>query len=104
MLDDLLVIHGDLTKRFGAPVDEEMIWRDAREKNKPGSWGWAVFRSELIMRSMWQADNTAVETYLGAPTKYKTILSVTYEHLPTKLKQLELTKENQIKDNFSILP
>lgn len=85
MIRDLLTIQTDLNKRFGKPVVEEMQWLDKRNLNYPDSWGWSVFRGELIMTSQWQDGETDVATYLGAKTKYKPILSVTYTHRPTKM-------------------
>lgn len=83
-LDDLLTIQTDLNNRFGAPVVEEMKWIKEREKDYPESWGWAIFRGELLMTSIWRNSKTEATTYLGATEKFKPILSVTYEHLPTK--------------------
>lgn len=83
---DILTIHTDLNKRFGEPVDEQMIWRDAREKNFPDSWGWAIFRQELTMITTWREGDTMVTAHVGAKEKYKPTMRVTYTHLPTKLK------------------
>lgn len=85
MIKDLLTIHTDLNKRFGAPKTEEMQWIDKRNLNYPESWGWSVFRGELIMTSQWQDGETDVRTYLGAKTKYKPTMNVTYTHRPTKM-------------------
>jgi hypothetical protein len=96
-LDDLLTIQADLNARFGIPVAQEMKWVDKREMNYPDSWGWAIFRSELFMTSIWRDEYTEVTAYLGAKEKYKPILSVTYEDLPTKLKQEQLKQDNLLK-------
>ena len=96
-LDDLLTIQADLNARFGKPVVEEMKWLNKRELNYPASWGWAIFRGEMIMTSVWRNKDTEVTTYLGAKEKYSPILSVTYEHLPTKLKQEQAKQDNLLK-------
>lgn len=97
MIRDLLIIHDDLNARFGKPVIEDMQWFDKRNLNYPDSWGWSVFRGELIMTTVWREGNTEVTTYLGAKTKYEPIMSVTYEHLPTKNKLLNKTQDMDLK-------
>lgn len=99
MIGDLLTVQTDLNARFGAPKVEEMKWLNKRNLNYPDSWGWSVFRSELIMTSLWQEGDTDVSTYLGAKTKYKPEMIVTYVHRPTKL---ALKKEDQ--NNLLNLP
>jgi hypothetical protein len=96
-LEDLLTIQTDLNIRFGKPVSEEMKWVDKREMNYPDSWGWAIFRGELFMTSVWRNKETEVTSYLGAKEKYKPILSVTYEQLSTKLEQEQLKRNNLLK-------
>ena len=92
-LDDLMTVQADLNDRFGAPFIEDMKWLNEREKNYPESWGWAVFRGEMIMTSIWRNDKTQVTTYIGATEKFQTVLSVTYEHLPTKLSLEKIRRE-----------
>lgn len=83
-IDDLLSIQEKITQKFGAPTEENFQWFDKSQINDFYGWGWAVYRAELVMTSVWQKGNTEVQTYLGAKEKFLPNLIVTYTHIPTK--------------------
>ena len=77
-IEDLLTIQEDLTKRYGKPVEEEFLWKKKTEQNYPESWGWAVYRGELLINILWQNKETNVYAYLGAPKPYDPKFHITY--------------------------
>ena len=80
-------MHEDLNRRFGKPAHEEMKWYDDLEKHWPKNWGWAIYRKELLMRTMWRTVDTQVETLLYSPKRYEPQLSITYQQIETKLQK-----------------
>lgn len=81
---DLLTIQEDLNKRFGAPVSEDFRWLKTTDRDWPESWGWAVYRAELLITNKWQDAETDVTSYLGATKLFEPKLTVTYENREIK--------------------
>lgn len=106
-IDDLVKMKRDLDKRFGETIDQQLIWRDEREKDFPDMWGWAVLSGDLQLIMKWQSENTLVTLYCGLPVLNKRgrkgkspLLFVTYED--RKAKQVKDTNDN--KKSIEIVP
>lgn len=77
-IEDLLTVQEDLTERYGKPVQEDFLWKKKTEQDYPESWGWAVYRGELIVNILWQNEETKVYAYLGASKPSEPKFHITY--------------------------
>ena len=86
-IDDLLLLQQKFTERFGEPTLEEFIWKKPYEKNFPEYWGWAVFRSELDIRILWQTKTGNFSIMLDSAALFEPELIMTFESLEGAQKQ-----------------
>ena len=77
-IDDLLTIEASLVDKFGAPTHREFIWRDDREKNYPARWGWAVFRGNLDIQSVWETPHSLIILKLNGRNSYNPELALIF--------------------------
>ncbi len=96
-MEDLVKMKRDLDKRFGEPEEENFEWKKDTDKKFPESWGWAVYRGELLITLKWQSATTFVSAYLGASKPYYPVLSVTYEDAKAKKAKMERKAAEDIK-------
>lgn len=96
LIDDLAKIQESISKRFGSPIKEDLLWKNKAEQAYPASWGWAVYRSELYFNTVWQTKDTKVTAFLGAKELYNPEMSVTYQ----KIEIIPQTAPDTEEDNF----
>lgn len=97
-IDMMLSIKEQISEEYGEPIEENFIWSDNREKYYPQFWGWAVYRGELSIETIWQDDNTVVTAKLWSPKQYHPQISVTYENRLTheRLEQDEIRVDDDL--------
>ena len=100
-LDDLMQMKRDLVQRFGEPIDEQMIWKNNKNKMFPDMWGYDVLLGDLKIIINWESSDTLVTAYLGEGKElYEPILFITYEDRRAKLLKIK----QQQKDVLEIAP
>lgn len=53
-----------LVKKYGAPLADEVKWKDDHYKNNPYMWGFAVGDGDLVMSAMWETERTKLSLVL----------------------------------------
>lgn len=83
-ITDLATFQNAISRKFGTPIKEELIWKQKDDQDFPNSWGWTVYRGELLFDTQWRQGDTEVTAFLGAKKKYFPEMVFTYTHIPTK--------------------
>ena len=96
MVHDLAKIQQSISKRFGKPIKEDLLWNNKAEQAYPDSWGWAVYRGELFFNTVWQRKDTKVTAFLGAKEEYNPEMKVTYQ----KIESVPQPSFDDEEDNF----
>lgn len=99
-MQDFVKIKRDLVNRFGEPKEEKFQWLKDTDKKYPESWGWAVYRGELLITLTWENERSFVSAYLGSYNPYKPVMIVTYEDIKVKRAK---AKQKAIED-IQIMP
>jgi hypothetical protein len=93
LLSNILAEEESLSKIYGSPVRQQLIWKDDLYKNYPQFWGRAYGSRDLRFETQWQKDDTQVvlESYRNANDPYYTL-----GYTVTNAKAVEAQKEDQI--------
>ncbi|WP_424464160.1 sigma-70 family RNA polymerase sigma factor [Pseudoclavibacter helvolus] len=83
-----------LTKKYGAPIEDEITWIDESSKDEPNEWGDAVARGDLELRAVWHSPETRVTAALKGQN-YETSMTITYdavryEHIARAAREAEI--------------
>ena len=49
-----------LTKKYGKPKRDEIIWEDDRYKDKNSRWGTALLNGDMVFLSIWETSTTDI--------------------------------------------
>lgn len=63
-LEEYNSLKGLLAKKYGAPLADQVKWKDDHYKNNPYMWGFAVGDGDLVMSAMWETDRTKLSLVL----------------------------------------
>lgn len=78
-----------LTKKYGKPKKDNIVWRNNLFKNDFSQWGTAIGVGHLVYASEWETDSTKILCLLSGDN-FKISLGVGYES-----KELKLLKKKQ---------
>lgn len=99
-IEDLVKIKKNISLQLGEPKQENFKWIKDTDKQYPESWGWSVYRGDLIIDIVWDTPDSYVTTYLGAPKPFSPVFVVTYEDARTK----KFKSDKKEADYFKIDP
>jgi hypothetical protein len=97
-IDDYENLKGILTKKYGKPVLDKIIWKNDLFKNKQQDWGTAISIGHLEYFSSWETITTYINLGLNGDN-YKISLTLGYysKELEEWVKKIE---EEKAKSNF----
>ena len=64
-VDDYKKLKGLLIKVYGAPIEDEIIWKDDLYKDDETEYGMAISIGDLFYYSTWENDKTFISLELG---------------------------------------
>jgi len=96
-IDDYNKISKLLTKKYGKPSVEDIIWldEDSYYKDERNNWGLAISMGELLMRAIWKTDTTTIINGLRGDN-FELNHVIFYEELASKERVQKLEEEKDL--------
>ena len=63
--EDYLVIQKQLSKKYELPISNEQIWHPDAQILPKDQWGSAIANDDLILKSIWQTQNSTITLQLS---------------------------------------
>jgi len=64
-IDDYLIIQKQLSKKYNLPQSNEQIWHPDAQILPKDQWGNAIANDDLILKSIWQTQNSTITLQLS---------------------------------------
>lgn len=87
-----------LTKKYGTPNADEVVWKESLYEDDPQHRGTALALGHVVFRSEWKTPETRIRLVLGAEN-FKVFHAITYESL-AHVDEAERRQEAQALDDL----
>jgi len=97
-INDYEELKETLTKKYGKPKTEKVIWKNDLYKNDKSEWGFAISLGDLVYVAQWETSTTIIGLYLSGDN-YEIGLNLFYDSKELK-EWANKIKEEKAKSNF----
>jgi hypothetical protein len=97
-IDDYEELKETLTKKYGKPKTEKVIWKNDLYKNDKSEWGFAISLGDLVYVAQWETSTTIIGLYLSGDN-YEIGLNLFYDSKELK-EWANKIKEEKAKEDF----
>ena len=96
-IDDYEKLKDLLSKKYGNPIRDDVIWRDDLYKEDKVDWGLAISIGDLTYQASWETPTTEIELLLSGDN-YNIELVIKYVSKELKDWAKEVVKEDTLQD------
>jgi predicted RND superfamily exporter protein len=96
-IDDYEKLKDLLSKKYGNPIRDDVIWRDDLYKEDKSEWGLAISIGDLAYKALWETPTTEIELLLSGDN-YNIELGIKYVSKELKDWANEIVKEDTLQD------
>ena len=86
-----------LTKKYGQPINDEVVWLDDLYKDSSSDWGLAASIGHLVMYSSWNDGKTKIECSISGDN-YKVTVKIIYESIELENWSKTINEEKKLDD------
>ena len=97
-IDDYDKLKTLLSKKYGKPTDDDVIWKNDLYKDDYQDWGFAVSMGQLVYQSAWENEKTRILLYLRGDN-FNVFLGIKY----VSKDMTETIRENREKESLNDL-
>jgi hypothetical protein len=96
-IDDYEKLKDLLSKKYGDPINDDVVWRDDFYKKDKSDWGLAISIGDLIYKSFWETPTTEIELLLSGDN-YNIELGIKYTSKELKDWAKDVVKEDTLQN------
>jgi hypothetical protein len=94
-IDDYRKLAGLLEQKYGAPAQDETVWRNDLYRDDPSGWGTAIAAGHMTMYKSWEADTASVIILLNGDN-FDMNLLIEYSNNDLAEEERQQTQQNAL--------